>query len=159
MNELSNDFWSGLGVGAALGGLTVKIISIVFKEWLNKNNRKKAAIAKTCESICDRCHKLVKATIINYCSEYNRDKSLELTADFKELAALVKELNKDLDSVNKSNYCISNSLIIDLRQKLTSNIFSLRNEKYNYTDPLIQDIELSSERLIEALKNISRQVF
>jgi len=131
---------------------------MLIKHWLlTKSERKKAAIMR-CDAVSDSAHKIMKQAAVVYCSKYELAKSLQLKADFGEFAMLIKELNNDLIFIGKSELIVDNSLIIDFRQKITGNVFSLREDVYLYTDPLIHHIESIGARVVEKLRNISREL-
>lgn len=155
---MDTEFLAGVGVGAVGGWFFGKIIPLLLKHWLStKSERKKAAIIR-CDAVSDSAHKILKQAAIVYCGKYDLAKSLQLKTDFKEFAILIKELNNDLIFIGKSELVVDNSLIIDFRQKITGNAFSLREDVYLYTDPLINDIESVGERVVEKFRNISREL-
>lgn len=148
---MNNEFLNGLGIGSIIGVL----FQIFFRHWLQKREENKKSICKKCDDVADVCQKLIKSATLLYCSDYNREKAIELKADFKNFASIIQELNNDLGFLNK-NYEIKSTEIISFRQAVTGELFSLRGFRYNYSDPLINSIHMAGDVVFEKLRSFSR---
>lgn len=156
--KLNVGFLEGLGVGTFLAWFLGKFLPVLYKDWSSKKSERTKAAIQRCDAVSDACHKILKKSVLVYCSEYDRAESLQLRTDFNDLSILIKELNSDLIFIKKSDLIVGDDLIISFRQKVTNKIFEIRSDNFLVTDPLIVEIDDAGQRVIEKFRQISREL-
>lgn len=154
----SNFSLGSFTLGAVLSWILGKVLPIFLKEILDGKREKRKTIVSRSNELCDAIHEITKNAVNFYCLDFDRQKAVQIKADYHNISLLLKELNNDLNTFGSSTYQVQSKIIIDFRQAVTDKIFALRDYRYNADDPIVVNIYDKSTDLIGCLRAITRSV-